>query len=384
MYLPEYHSGSIVNLLSSIQLALGAKSPLYAPLPQLPPERLAPVTNIVLIVIDGLGYTYLTRRHADSFRKHLVGRITSVFPSTTAAAVTSFFTGTAPQQHALTGWFTYFKELGAVIAPLPFRPRYGGTSLNDLVNAQDLFDQQSLFDRIRRRGYVTLPKRIVDSDYTRAMSGTAARLAYGSVKDYFHCIAEIIRANRDSKYVYAYWPELDSLAHMHGIGSPQAATHLEELDYGFSRFLQAVKGTGTTVIVTADHGIIDSESAKLISLEQHSELAETLVLPLCGEPRAAFCYVHPGRQQQFEQYVRTQFAESAELHRSVDLVERGYFGLGEPDSRLYDRIGTHTLIMKDHYVIKDWLLGERHYEQAGVHGGLSEEEMYVPLIVCDA
>lgn len=37
--------------------------------------------------------------------------------------------------------------------------------------------------------------------------------------------------------------------------------------------------------------------------------------------------------------------------------------------------------MKENYVIKDWLPGERQYRQIGVHGGMSPEEMFVPLIV---
>jgi hypothetical protein len=37
--------------------------------------------------------------------------------------------------------------------------------------------------------------------------------------------------------------------------------------------------------------------------------------------------------------------------------------------------------MKERYVIKDWLPGERHLTQIGVHGGLSAAELYVPLIL---
>jgi hypothetical protein len=51
---------------------------------------------------------------------------------------------------------------------------------------------------------------------------------------------------------------------------------------------------------------------------------------------------------------------------------------------LHERIGDYTLLMKDCAIIKDWLPGERHYAQIGVHGGLSSQEMYVPLIVAEA
>ncbi|HZA28524.1 MAG TPA: hypothetical protein VE735_02825, partial [Gammaproteobacteria bacterium] len=66
---------------------------------------------------------------------------------------------------------------------------------------------------------------------------------------------------------------------------------------------------------------------------------------------------------------------------SEELIKGGYFGLGPPHPRLQERIGDYTLIMKDGYVIKDWLPGEERYRHIGVHGGMSAAEMYVPLIV---
>ena len=44
---------------------------------------------------------------------------TAANPPTTSAAITTFATGLAPQQHAVTGWFMHLKELGAVSTILP-------------------------------------------------------------------------------------------------------------------------------------------------------------------------------------------------------------------------------------------------------------------------
>ena len=49
--------------------------------------------------------------------------------------------------------------------------------------------------------------------------------------------------------------------------------------------------------------------------------------------------------------------------------------------RLAERVGDYTLLMKDRYVIKDWLPGEGRFMHVGVHGGLTREELYVPLVV---
>jgi hypothetical protein len=386
MPLPDYKGGSIVNLMSSLLTALGAESRSYAPLAQLAPERLTAARNIVLMVIDGLGYEYLLQRGVGgTLFRHLEARITSVFPPTTATAIATFLTGTAPQQHALTGWFIYFKELGTVTAVLPFKPRYGGTPFSEAgVDARTFFDQPSVFERIQARSYVVLPKRIVDSDYSRANSGRAERRGCKSLEEYFRCVHDILHEGEERKYVYAYWADLDGLAHVHGIESAEVATHFAEIDAGFADFLQSIRGTRTSVIVTADHGFVDSAPRELISLDDHPTLADTLTLPLCGDARTAYCYVHPGKRDVFEKYVETRLGHCATLMRSEELIEGGYFGLGQPHPRLADRVGHYALLMKQNYAIKDWVLGEHRFIPVGVHGALSKEELYVPRIVVQA
>ncbi len=119
----------------------------------------------------------------------------------------------------------------------------------------------------------------------------------------------------------------------------------------------------------------------MIRLEEHPRLARTLRLPLCGEPRVAFCYVEPDRQDEFEACVREELHPLCSVYSSRALLEQGFYGLGEVHPRFAERIGDYTLLMNEHAVIKDRLLGERPFDQVGVHGGLSSAELYVPLSV---
>jgi hypothetical protein len=383
--LPDYLGGSIVNLMASLITALGGEELLYPPLRLLPPARLAQSRNVVLLVIDGLGHEHLTRADAGVLRRGLLGPVTSVFPSTTATAITTFLTGSGPQQHALPGWHTYFKELGSVVAVLPFRARHGGPPLGDTgIDAGALFGHVPVFNRIRAQSFVVAPERIVHSDYNTAHTGPATRKAYNTLREMFATTAHIVRDSRERTYVYAYWPELDRLAHEHGIGSREAAAHLTELDKEFGHFLERIQGSDSTVIVTADHGFVDADPDHAVELDAHPKLAESLLLPLCGERRAAYCYVHPDRRAQFEDYVQSVLAAEVELIPSAKLIERGYFGLGPAHPRLHERIGDYTLVMRGRATIKDWLMGERRYSQVGVHGGVSAAEMRVPLVVADA
>lgn len=385
MTLPDYHGGSIVNLMVSLTEALGGGVPAaYPPLRGIDTGAWRSSRSVVLLVIDGLGYERVQSTNG-AFARHLKGRLTSVFPSTTATAITTFLTGLAPQQHGLTGWLMYFRELGSVLAVLPFVTRAGGAPLGKGIDVADLLGAAPLSARLPVRMHVVSPRRIIHSDFNVAHTNGARRHGFDTLQEMFQILAHLVReGGAGRRYLYAYWPDLDRLAHEQGIGSDAAVAHPAELDEAFGDFLRRIEGTDTTVIVTGDHGVLDSTPRECIELDAHPRLAKMLLLPLCGERRVAYCYVQPGQGAAFADYVASELGACTECHASENLIEQGYFGLGTAHPRLAERIGHYTLIMKERYVIKDWVPGEHRHVHVGVHGGMSEAEMYVPLITAGA
>lgn len=385
MISPDYQGGSIVNLMASIIRGRGGESD-YPSLRLLPPDEVADHTNVVLLVVDGLGFEYLTQRlHAGTLGRSLRGAITSVFPPTTATAITSFLTGDAPQQHGLTGWHTYLRELGCVMTVLPGNPRYGGVGYRQAkLDPVKLFGHLPLSERIRTRSIVVSPTHIAHSDFHLAHLGRSELRTFETLPEMFRQAVQAVRSDSRPKYLHLYWPKLDSIGHEKGMGSETALAHLREIELALTDFLVGLARTDTLLLVTADHGQIDTVEADWIGLADHPELSRCLALPLCGEPRAAFCYVRPGRVEQFERYCREVLGDKLDLVPSEDLVARGLFGLGDPHPRLEERIGDYTLLMRDNNVIREWLPGEKHYTQIGVHGGLSATELKVPLCVFHA
>lgn len=380
MHLPNYKDGSIVNLMSSIESALGGR-PRYKPLKILPPSELLKSKNIVLLVIDGLGYEYLVGHKKDTvFDKFKISKITSVFPSDTASAVATFMTGTASQQHAISGWFMYLKELDLVSVVLPFIQKDNKTPLSRLIDPKKIFDQKSFFEKIKVQSYIVASKKIINSDFTLTLSKRAKRFSYNNrLSDFFAQIEKTIRLNNCRKYIYAYWPQFDILAHKYGIKSKQANKHLKKISAKLTGFLESVKDV--TVIITADHGLIDAAESKLINLADHPKLEKTLTFPLCGDFRLIYCYVHPSKREDFEKYVREHFKNICDFYKSKELIKKNYFGLFKPNKKLFDRVGDYTLVMKDNYVIKDFISGEKLHFEIGNHGGISKEEIFVPLVV---
>ncbi len=106
-------------------------------------------------------------------------------------------------------------------------------------------------------------------------------------------------------------------------------------------------------------------------------------MPLCGEPRAAFCYVRADRVTAFEEYCHQVLGDRVDLVPSRQLVEDGLFGNGSPHPRFMERVGDYCLLPRGNHVIRDYLPSETPHAQIGVHGGLSEAELMVPLCVLE-
>jgi hypothetical protein len=382
--LPDYEGGSIVNLMRSLGDACGATSPLpYAPLRKEKVSLHGTARNIVLLVVDGLGYEYLLRQgRGGALHGHLHSRLTSVFPSTTASAVTAYLSGLAPQQHALTGWHMYFSELDAIAAVLPLRPRGAGEfDVPPGTLSRRLFGHAPFVDRIARHATFVSPQAIAGSEFNLYHSGRATVRAYTTLAELFGQIEAAVREAAGPAYIYAYYPELDSLAHIHGVGSPQVAAQFAALDEAFGAFLAAIAGSDTVVLACADHGFIDSPPERRIDLTQHPDLAATLVRPLCGERRVAYCYVKPGQASRFEAYVREIFDGCMDLFTGRELIDQGWYGPGAADPRLLSRVGDYVLVMREDWTLMDWVEGEKRYRQVGVHAGVSADEMHVPLVI---
>ena len=382
MYKPNYQNGSIVNLMSSIKKVLGGKSK-YKPLENFNFSNISE-KNIVLIVVDGLGYDYLKKYGKDSFLyKNLKGKMTSVFPATTASALTTFSTGLAPQQHALTGWFMYLKEIGVVSVILPFTSRAGDLKLwKGKIRYKDIYNERSFFEDLKAISISIKHKAYIDSEYSRLVDKGAKKLSFSNLNGFFRQINKALHLTKNRKFILAYWAELDSLCHKKGVDSKEAKKHFDELDKKIKSLSQSLKNKNTAIIISADHGLIDTkEKDKIIELKNHPRFVETLAIPLSGEPRVVYCYVKPRRVRQFENYVKTEFKNFCDMYKSDDLIKNNYFGLFEPNEKLKERIGDYVLIMKKNYIMKDLVLGEKRNIFIGNHGGVSHEEMFVPLIV---
>ncbi|ABR30460.1 hypothetical protein SU69_03035 [Thermosipho melanesiensis] len=73
--------------------------------------------KIVVFILDSLGYK--------KFEELKVGfedytKLSSIFPTTTAAAITSIMTGLTPQEHGVLGYIQFLREIGTLVNMIDF------------------------------------------------------------------------------------------------------------------------------------------------------------------------------------------------------------------------------------------------------------------------
>lgn len=384
---PDFAGGSIFNLMQDIVLSRGGR----AAGPGLR-ERGGPAwreaRTVVLLVLDGVGMTQLDMLPADSFlRRHCVQSLTSVFPSTTATAVTTFMTARAPAVHGVTGWHVRAVEEGLdgrVLAILPVSQR-GGVQLpvSQEEALQRMCPVPALFGELPGDARVVSPADIAHSPFNLRHSAGASVLPCVGLDGMFEAVDRALNRPHPPAYVYAYWPDFDHCAHMRGCSSGAAKATLYAADAAIAAWADSAAARHAALLVTADHGFIDAPAERLIELEHHPDLAACIDGPLSGERRAVFCHAKPGRARDFERAV-LDIEHACVVWRSEDLLQQGRFGPPEQSAswhpKLRARLGDYTLEMKADWTLRDTVEGERPFRLIGVHGGTSGSEMRVPLI----
>lgn len=375
---------SILNLMSSIQASFGINSK-YTELSILKGIDLNKTENVVLLIVDGLGYKYLAQKSKSKFLiNHLKDKLSSVFLSTTATNLTSFFTGLSPNEHLITGWKIYLREIGIASELLSFRTRSGKIPLEKYgLKMKDFYKAESIFSRINEPSFVIYPEKLAKSCFSNIVTKGADVLAYQNLPNMFKQIRNAIFSTNKRKYIFAYWQGFDIACHKFGTTAKEPREHFQEIENEIKKFMDSVKDKDVSLIITADHGLIDYKQEDIIRLADHSDLSKMLTVPLCGEARVAYCYVKPDQAKNFERYVKTYFKKYCWIEKSRDIIKDGWFGPYDGNDNIRDRVGDYVLIMKKNYVIQDSVIGEpqmAHLFKA-CHSGISDDEVCVPLIV---
>ena len=381
-----YKQKNIINLMSSIQASFDIVSS-YNELTSLKSNKLKESGDVILLVIDGLGYEYLRSKSGSLFfSKNLKEKISTVFLATTASGLSTYCCGLLPSEHMITGWKMYLREIGMVTELLSFKTRSGKIPLDSFgFSISDFYKAKSIFAKNKNPSFAIYPEKMANSSFSKASLFGANILPYKELSDMFSQIEKSLKSTSKRKYIFAYWQEFDAICHKYGTNSKETKKHFLKIENEVKKFIEQNTQKNFTMIITADHGLIDYKKENIINLQEHPTLERTLRLPLCGEARTAFCYVKPDMKTTFEKYAKEKLGKYCTIKKSSEAVKEGWFGptTREGNEQIWDRVGDYLMIMKGNYIVQDKLLYEPQlaHNFKAAHGGISKEEMYVPLII---
>lgn len=355
---PRYDGPCLANVVPALA---GGDPPPWLPSP------VARARQVVLLVLDGLGWEQLCRHRADApvLASGEGSAITSVVPSTTATALTSLVTGLPPAVHGVVGYRLALE--GRIMNVLKWR--LGGDDARGLVPA-GRFQPHPAFPGWSR------PIPVVSRADYRATGFSAAHLGDATLHGWATpsgLVVETVRLVRDGEpFVVAYYDGIDRVAHAHGLGEHYRA-ELRAADRLVGDLLGALPG-GTALVVTADHGQVDvGRSVEVLG----GELMDGVTL-LSGEGRFRWLHVRPGAEEDVAAAATEVFGHLAWVRTRQQVIDEGWLG-GEPIPGVAERLGHVALVPFAPTAFFDPAdTGEQRLVSR--HGSLTAEEMHVPLL----
>jgi hypothetical protein len=349
--------------------------------------------RVIFLILDGFGFRKaqaLFEEFPDSALKELGESgcqvpLTSVYPSTTVAALTSLSTGLTPLEHGMIGYRLYLRETASITNMIRFTTI--GNSRNDSafdigLDRDVLIPLPTVHEQFAAQGiaaHAVLPGYIARSGLSTALYSGCTNLH--SAASFPHMLVktrEILQASDGKTFVSLYWPGLDSVGHGLGPNSESYRAEFCAVDDAIRRGLVG-QLKDTLLIVTADHGFVSMRPEDYLLLDGEFDANRALLMPPVGEPRASYLYARQGGVDAIRDAFDKPREDGLICIESRELVESGLLGINTPHPQVVNRIGDMALLSTGTGgVFQD-------YPDAailqGMHGGLTEDEMLVPLII---
>ena len=371
--LPDHGGGSLSDVLPAALTALGR--PGERPGPDLPP-----CDRIVVALIDGLGWSALLAHPNEApFLTSLLAtpwsrRITTVFPSTTPIALTSLGTGLTPGEHGITG----------LLLRLPTGQLVNTLAIPAETDLRALQPRPTVFERVSGDGVavtVVGPKIFDGNGLSLAGLRGGFYAAAESPGERVAATAAAVRRG-DCALTYVYYGELDATGHRLGCSGKAWRAELTHVDRLVQQ-LAAALPAGAVLAVTADHGMLDIPVANRWDVATTPAL-DAGVEAVSGDLRGAQVHARPGAGADVLESWRETLGDAFWVVPQDEAVATGLYGPAVGDD-VRARLGDVLAVpVRDHWVGDSRALPPAILQLVGMHGGLSDAELGIPLLVHQA
>lgn len=321
--------------------------------------------NIVIILLDGMGECIIRENLEKDgfFNSNLKGIYSSVFPPTTVAATTSILSGMQPCRHGWLGWECYYPQINKNVTVYLNKEAGTDKQAADYNVAFTYCGYESIVSKIKKNGGTAFEA----APFTEPYPDSFEKIC-GYIKD-------LCRKN-GKKYIYSYWNEPDSIMHRKGCYGSDAKQMLQSLEQQVKELCNWLENT--LVIVTADHGHMDSKG---VSITDYPGIIDCLVRMPSIEPRALNLFVKEEKIHQFEYEFKKEFGGKFLLWTKQKVIESNLFGTENKHPCFEGMLGNYLAIATDDLSIYN--TREEVDSFIGVHAGITADEMDIPLIIIE-
>ena len=360
--------------------------------------------TIILFFLDSFGWNFFEKFQDMPFLKQMGGggavrQLTAQFPSTTADQVTCMHTGLPVGASGVFEWYYYEPQLDEIIAPLLFS--HAGTTVRETlkstgIDPRCLYPTRTLYQDLRRSGvapFVFQDKEFTPSTFSDILLDGAVVHPYTRFTDALGKLEDILSHDQVPAYFYIYYDKIDARCHEYGPNSPQVEAEIRYILTTLEQVL-AIKYSWqrrkVLLILTADHGQAEIDPVTTIYLNLDHHLAgferfirfnrkRELLVP-AGSSRDMFLYIKDGLLDEAEGFLAERLEGRAEVVNVRTLIDDGYFG-PVISSEFLGRVGDLVVLPYRHESV--WWYEKDKFVQKyyGQHGGLTQEEMLVPMVM---
>ena len=335
--------------------------------------------NIIFLMLDGLGEHILNRISKDGYlNKNKIDCVTSVYPSTTTAALTTYYSGCPPYETGWIAWSQYFKEYGRTLDMLTHNESYMREPLKEpLIDVfKTIVNYESVFYKIEKASPDVKAYELTKDYFWRRANRSI------NANDIDELIMNIkdLCTMPDKKFIFAYSDNPDSLLHKHGTDAKEVEKFVKETEKKIQEMAESFDGD-TLLIISADHGHKNIE--KSYTLLDYPEIQECLIMPAYLESRVLTFRVKENMKEIFVERFNKIFKEEFWLMTKEEFLNEYHFlGFGDRHHKIDDFIGDYMALSVAGSMIRiETFLAEGKPVKKSTHCGLTKEEMEVPVIV---
>ncbi|MBD3362977.1 hypothetical protein GF362_04625 [Candidatus Dojkabacteria bacterium] len=358
--------------------------------------------KVVFILIDAFGWNMFERNfeRIKSLKNIAVisriSKLTSQFPSTTSAQITTLNTGLSVGESGIYEWRQYSPKLDRIILPLKYcylgdKEKY--TILEDGIDPEDIFPRSNFYKKLKDSGVIPFTLNYsgyADSPFNQVVNKDTENLRYNTYSEALVKIRDLIKTIKVNSFIYLYLANVDSLVHMYGPDTSYVDAEIESYFTLLENLLLSKLNNErreTLFIITSDHGQVATNPETTIYLNQKIPGIEEYIernnrgeiLIPAGSPRDFFLHIKKSRVEEAVRMLSDELFGKAEVYKTSELIKKGLFG---PVNKEFKNIVGNVVILP--YVGETvWWYEQDKFEvdKLGGHGGLTKQEMEIPFIL---